>query len=193
MDNKKIGTLLRTMRLQNSLTQLQVAENLHISDKTVSKWERGLGLPDISMLHALSKLYHLDLFALLSGELQPNKKDGGNMKKTLFYHCPHCGNIITATSLTQLSCCGFTLTPLAAKADDELHHLIVEDCGDEWYLTTEHPMQKEHYISLIVYQMLDRMITVKLYPEQEVQLYLPKIKHGKFLFLCSKDGLFAQK
>ncbi len=75
MDAKKRGKLLKTMRQKQGMPQLQAADKLHVSDKTVSKWERSLGFPDISMFHALSELYHLDLFALLSGALYLKQKD----------------------------------------------------------------------------------------------------------------------
>ena len=50
MDNEKVGALIRSLRRENRMTQLQLAEKLHISDRTVSKWERGLGCPEISLL-----------------------------------------------------------------------------------------------------------------------------------------------
>lgn len=193
MDAQKIGTLIRMMRQKQNLTQLQLAEKLHLSDKTVSKWERGMGIPDVSMFETLSDIFSVELAALLQGELLPKQKDGGNMKKNRFYCCDTCGNIITASADANISCCGYTLPPLTAKQSDETHQLILEDCGDEWYITTAHPMQKDHYIRFIVYQMLDRMLMLRLYPEQDVNVYVPKVKHAKFLFLCSKDGLFEQK
>lgn len=114
------------------------------------------------------------------------------MKKQKFYACPHCGNFLTAASEATISCCGHLLSPLTASQTDETHRLIVEDDGDEQYITTKHPMTKEHYIQFIAYQMMDRMIIVRLYPEQDVHLYLPRMRKGKFYFLCSKDGLFEQ-
>lgn len=50
MDNKKTGELILKLRTEKSLTQKQLAELLSVSDKAVSKWERGQGLPDISLL-----------------------------------------------------------------------------------------------------------------------------------------------
>ena len=47
MDNKKIGELLKKLRLEHHLTQAQLAAQLSLSDKTISKWERGDGLPDL--------------------------------------------------------------------------------------------------------------------------------------------------
>ena len=97
MNNIKIGNLIYTLRKEKQLTQLQLAERMNISDKTVSKWERGLGCPDISLLPDLSKILEVNLEELLSGKLDINSITGGNMKKTKFYICPQCGNIITSS------------------------------------------------------------------------------------------------
>lgn len=69
MNNIKIGNLIYTLRKEKQLTQLQLAERMNISDKTVSKWERGLGCPDISLLPDLSKILEVNLEELLSGKL----------------------------------------------------------------------------------------------------------------------------
>lgn len=90
MNNIKIGNLIYTLRKEKQLTQLQLAERMNISDKTVSKWERGLGCPDISLLPDLSKILEVNLEELLSGKLDINSITGGNMKKTKFYICPQC-------------------------------------------------------------------------------------------------------
>lgn len=47
MDSEKVGKLLAELRKERGLTQREVAQRLHISDKTVSKWETGQGLPDV--------------------------------------------------------------------------------------------------------------------------------------------------
>ena len=57
MDNAKIGALIRRLRKEKKMTQLQLALKLHISDKTVSKWERGLGCPDVSLIGQLSGIF----------------------------------------------------------------------------------------------------------------------------------------
>ena len=54
MDPVKTGTLIRTLRTCLGLTQQQLAERLTVSDRTISKWERGLGCPDISLLSPLA-------------------------------------------------------------------------------------------------------------------------------------------
>ena len=67
MDCKKIGSLIYELRKDKNMTQKQIADLMNISDKTISKWERGLGCPDISLLPELSHIlgevlikYYLD-------------------------------------------------------------------------------------------------------------------------------------
>ena len=67
MDQKKVGALIRALRREKSLTQRALAERLGLSDKAVSKWERGLGCPDISLLPDLSAALDVDLAQMLSG------------------------------------------------------------------------------------------------------------------------------
>ena len=61
MDASKIGELIYQLRKEQQLTQAQLAEKLAISDKTISKWERGLGCPDISLLGELAKILGIDV------------------------------------------------------------------------------------------------------------------------------------
>lgn len=68
----KVGELIRSLRLDKRMTQKALAERLNISDKTVSKWERGMGLPEISLISPLSEILGVELQNLLSGELKPN-------------------------------------------------------------------------------------------------------------------------
>ena len=55
MDQTRTGALIRTLRQQKHLTQRQLADTIGVSDKAVSKWERGCGAPDISLLPRLSQ------------------------------------------------------------------------------------------------------------------------------------------
>ena len=55
MDYEKIGALIRRLRTQQGLTQRQLAVQLDISDEAVSKWERGQGCPDVSLLPRLAQ------------------------------------------------------------------------------------------------------------------------------------------
>ena len=117
MDCEKIGLIIKTLRKEKGMTQLQLADRLKVSDKAVSKWERGMGCPDISLLPELASLLGAELESLLSGELQNQRAVAGNMKKLKFYACPHCGNILTAEGGAAIYCCGKKLIPLAAQKD----------------------------------------------------------------------------
>ena len=126
MDNAKIGNLIYQLRKEKNMTQLQLAEKLGISDKAVSKWERGLGSPDLSLMPKLSEILGVDLEKLLTGEMPPKKTVNGNMKRMLFYVCPDCGNMITAMADANISCCGKIMTAIKPQKSDERHKLDVE-------------------------------------------------------------------
>ncbi len=68
MDQAKIGKFIKAMRKEKALTQSQVAELLGISDKTVSKWETGCGMPDLALMQPLCKLLGISLNELFSGQ-----------------------------------------------------------------------------------------------------------------------------
>ena len=83
MNCEKIGNVIKIIRLEKGLTQKQLADKLFVSDKTISKWERGIGCPDISVLLQLSDILKINIDVLLEGELSQNSFVGGNMKKNL--------------------------------------------------------------------------------------------------------------
>lgn len=68
MDQIKIGKFIAEMRKEQSYTQRQLADILGISDKTVSKWETGNGLPEVSLMMPLCSSLHINVNELLSGE-----------------------------------------------------------------------------------------------------------------------------
>ncbi len=74
----------------------------------------------------LSKIFDVDLEALFSGNLEDNDVFGGNMKKMCFYICSNCGNMITAMTDTNITCCGKKLKLLQAQKTTEHERLIVE-------------------------------------------------------------------
>lgn len=190
MDNVKIGKLICQLRKERHMTQLHLAQLMNISDKTVSKWERGLGCPELSLLPELSKIFNVDLEKLLSGELNPNELLGGNMKKMHFYVCPDCGNIITAMTNTTISCCGKKLQALEPQKADESEKLNVENIDNELYISAAHPMEHEHYITFVALLTGDSILMKKQYPEWDMQVRMPMMKHGKLLWYCSQHGLY---
>lgn len=68
MNQKKIGAFLRELRKEKKLTQEQLAEHFNVSDRTVSRWETGTNMPDLSMLVALSDFYQVDIKEIIEGE-----------------------------------------------------------------------------------------------------------------------------
>lgn len=68
MDQIKIGSFIAEIRKQQNMTQRQLADELSISDKTVSKWERGKGLPEVSLMLPLCKILGITVNDLLTGE-----------------------------------------------------------------------------------------------------------------------------
>ena len=88
MDCSKVGNLIYTLRTEKGMTQKALANAMNISDRTISKWERGAGCPDVSLLRELSDILGVNIEKILLGDLEPNKKDGGNMKRIKFYVCP---------------------------------------------------------------------------------------------------------
>lgn len=67
MDNSKTGALIKELRKEKGLIQSQLAERLHITDRAVSKWERGLCAPDIALLEPLSAILGVSVVELLEG------------------------------------------------------------------------------------------------------------------------------
>lgn len=193
MDCNKVGKLILGLRKEKKFTQKQLADAMNISDKTISKWERGLGCPDISLLHELSEVLSVNTEKILLGDLEPNNTDGGNMKRMKFYLCPTCGNIMTSTGEAEISCCGRKSTALIAKPNDQEHHLKVETIEDEYYITFDHEMTKTHYLNFIAYVACDRILFIKLYPEQSGEVRFPKLYDGKLYFGCNQHGLWVNE
>ena len=68
MDQLKIGKFIAECRKQKSLTQMQLSEKIGITDKAVSKWERGIAMPDTSIMLELCDILDISVNELLSGE-----------------------------------------------------------------------------------------------------------------------------
>ena len=190
MDASKIGNLIYELRVARNMTQKQLAERLFISDKTVSKWERGGGFPDLALLPDIAQVLDVRLEDLLRGEINTNDMTGGNMKNLKFYVCPQCGNLVTASEESQIFCCGkplAALEPVKAEADDTLEVELIEN---EYFVSSKHEMTKEHYIMFVALLTGDSMVLRRQYPEWNLQTRLPRMAHGKLLWYCNNHGLF---
>lgn len=83
MDQVKIGRFIAKCRKQANLTQMQLAEKLNITDRAVSKWERGKSLPDSSIMIDLCNILGISVTELLSGEEISMENQNKELEKAL--------------------------------------------------------------------------------------------------------------
>jgi len=193
MNTYVTGSTIKQLREARNMTQTELASKIGVSSKTVSKWETAKGLPDISLLQPLARTLGISVIELMNGELIRNRNVSANMLRSLFYVCPVCGNVMYALGSTVVSCCGITLPPLEAEAEDDEHAVTIEAVEDEHFITIRHPMKKSHYISFMAYVTSDRIQLVKLYPEGDAQSRLQLRGRGYLYYCCNRHGLFRKK
>lgn len=68
MDNKKFGQFILELRKEKGWTQQELAEKLNVTDKAVSKWERGVGFPDIKMIEPLAGVFNVSILEIMRSE-----------------------------------------------------------------------------------------------------------------------------
>ena len=190
MDKYVTGAVIRRLREQKKMTQEELAEKLFVSGKAVSKWEMGKGYPDISLLQPLAKALDIPVIELLSGEDVRNRNLSSDMMKSRFYVCPLCGNVIRAVGDAVVSCCGITLPPLEAEEPDPAHAIRTEIAEDEYYVTVDHPMTRDHYISFLAAVSDQGVQFIKLYPEwcAEARFKIDRVR--EIYAFCNRHGLF---
>lgn len=190
MNEMKIGLVIKKARLDKNLTQNELACLLHVTSQAVSKWERGLGFPDISILINLANILGLNMEDLLKGELSISDNVNGNMKKLHFYICPTCHNITTSLTSIKIGCCGKNIheTKHQKCLDDKM--MKIENSEDDIYVEVNSPMSKEHYVSFIAYLTSDKIMLTKLYPEGTNCTRFHKVGHGQIYCYDNQSGLW---
>lgn len=191
MDLKKTGPLIRSLRLEQRLTQKQLAEPLHLSDRTISKWERGpvFRMPDCSRS--------------FPGSLRPRRaaplRRAACQSKGRWKHETHpvlpLPPVREPADFDERSphlLLRPQLIPLLPRKAEGEHFFQAERSDGEWHLTTAHPMEKEHFLTFAAWVDLGRIFLVRLYPEPNGFLRLPAFKGGALYFGCSRDGLFTE-
>ena len=83
MNIERIGKIIKEARVSNGMTQTNLAEVLMVSDKAVSKWERGICCPDISLLIPISEVLNIDLYELLDGDKKGESSLNDGIKKVI--------------------------------------------------------------------------------------------------------------
>lgn len=187
------GSLIKEMRIKNGLTQAQLAQWLCVSDKAVSKWETGKGYPDISLPADIASAFNISVAELLAGNTVDNTNISANMLRISFYVCPICSNIFWSVGQGTSICHGITLTPLEADEDLNGHLPSIQTAEDEYYVSVQHEMKKEHYISFIAAVSSDRVQLVKLYPEGDAAARFKKSDVKYIYYYCNRGGLFRLK
>lgn len=183
------GTVIKRLREAKGITQTELAEQIGVSSKAVSKWETAKGLPDITLIEPLAKALGVSVMELMSGDTVINQNRSANLLRSKFYVCPLCGNILHATGDAVISCCGITLPPLEADDADNEHTVTIERVEDEHFVTVHHEMTKMHYISFAAYVTGDRMQLVKFYPEGNAEARFQFRGNGHLYLYCNHHGL----
>ena len=185
------GAVIKRLREERNMTQLQLADCLAVSAKTVSKWETAKGYPDITLLEPLADALRVSVTELISGNTVANSNVSANMLRSHFYVCPVCGNIIHSIGETVIQCHGLQLQPEEAEETDENHKIFIEQVEDEYYVQIEHDMSKQHYISFIAAVSVDKIQMVKLYPQGNAEARFKMNGVKKIYFYCNRSGLFS--
>ena len=101
MDSFVTGDTIKALREKKGMTQKQLGDQLLVCDKTISKWETGKGLPDITLLEPLAKALGVSVSELLSGRCMTNQNRSASLLRGHFYVCPLCGNVISEHQLNE--------------------------------------------------------------------------------------------
>ncbi|MGN0637513.1 MAG: helix-turn-helix domain-containing protein [Huintestinicola sp.] len=192
MNCSEAGALIKKRRTELGLTQKALADKMNISDKTVSKWERGLGFPDVNLISELAEILSVSIESLIMGKCEQNEFKEINMKNNVYYICRQCGSITVSTGKAEITCCGEKLEPAEPKKAAEEQKLTVSPVENEWLVTGDCPMTKEDYVSFAAFVTAETIYMIKLYPEWDLCFRLPCRTSGKLLWYSKKQGLLFQ-
>lgn len=193
MNQPTMGRSIRMLRLERGMTQKALAEKLGVSDKTVSKWERDQGWPDLSLLTPIADTLGADAYHLLTGGVRPDRLVGGNLQRGSYFICPECQSLTFSTGKAKISCCGRTMKAMTPQPASEQEQFAVRRIEDDFHLQSDHEMSKAHHLSFVALVSMERLQLVKLHPEWDAQVRFPWQHQGLLLWHCNRHGLFGQK
>lgn len=96
--NKKIGSFIQQLRKENNLTQEQLADKLGVSNRSVSRWENGTTLPDISLMKCICEEFHISISELINGERKIPSPDVANVEEKTALKTKEVANVILELS-----------------------------------------------------------------------------------------------
>jgi len=184
------GSMIRRLREAKGLTQEELAARLHVTSKAVSKWETAQGFPDISLLESIAKALEISIIELFSGESITNRNRASNLLRSVLYVCPVCGNGILSFGQAVVSCCGITLPPLQPEEPDDAHAIQLSYSDSEYYVTIDHPMEKDHFITCIAAVSDNTLQLVKTFPEGNAEARFRPQRIRWIYAYCNRHGLF---
>ena len=106
--------------------------------------------------------------------------------------CPVCGNVILSTGKALVSCCGILLPPLEAEAAEGEHTIHVEQIEDEYYVTVDHSMTREHYLFFLAAVSDNGVQLVKLYAEGNAEARFKINGVRRIYAYCNRHGFFER-
>lgn len=146
MDNIKFGKLILKLRKKQNMTQKELAEKLNVTDKAVSKWERGDSFPDITLLEPISKELGVTVSELITGEKDLNDDEIRNkieqfvreLKESRNKKTKKCIKIITITVLCAILILSILLVAKAKLATFNISRALigyvkVVNCNENYY------------------------------------------------------------
>ncbi|MGN1275369.1 MAG: helix-turn-helix domain-containing protein [Floccifex sp.] len=193
MNQNQIANLIRSNREKRKMTQMELAQQLYVSDKTISKWETCKSCPDLEMMEAISRVFQMSIYEFLSNQFIETSNKQGNCLKVHFYVCPICGNVLWSLSESVMHCHGISLSSLQVQETNEDHPVSIQKIENEYYVSISHEMTKQHYISFVAAFSGNRIQFVKLYPEQNAEAYFKMDGVKLIYFYCNQEGLFKKR
>ena len=184
---------IKDLRTAHAMTQEQLAAQIGVTAKAVSKWETGRGLPDISLIEPLAQAFCVSVAELITGEVARNENRSGNVRKSIFHVCPICGNVVWSLGANAASCCGIQMIQLEAESFDDQHVIHTDRIDGEYFVSIDHPMSKEHYISFIACVCDDEVQIKKLYPEGSAEARFGIHGPCDFYAYCNRHGLLRTR
>ena len=170
MDNKKIGKLIADLRKEKGLTQQELGDKVGVGFRAVSKWERGLTLPDITIINDLSNILGISSDELLSGQIKTNtesrKKNFQPTKKLI------SSAIIIITII-------IIILSTFIYYNNKTYRYILHTNNKDYYIEGQVIANKKD-ISIVIYELkfLDKSFAI-----QEIETYAYKIKINNELII----------
>lgn len=155
MNEKKIGLFISKIRKEQNLTQKEISEKLQVSPKTISRWETGRGLPEVSQLLPLSNILNISVNELLAGETENSKEASETTVKSIKYYTKKITTklviimlsillflipllTLTVGEITNFNLPSFSLISMKTRADNVLETIINDDYDELKKLLNEY-------------------------------------------------------